>query len=121
MSKPSWEDVAKKAQEHRDASIKLVKPAVPDVPSDLPLNVTEIPKSLLTTEEVTITETAAEDLIFSLASGKLSSTTVTNAFLRRAAIAQQLVSHLYMLSFSGKLILQGSRSIVLLSSFLRKR
>ncbi len=91
MSKPSWQEVAKKAQEHRDTSIKLVKPTVPDVPSELPLNVTEIPKSLLTTEEVAVTETAPEDLAKSLATGKLTSTAVTNAFLRRAGIAQKLV------------------------------
>jgi amidase len=98
MSKPSWKEVAEKAQEHRDASIKLVKPAVPDVPSELPLNVTEIPKHLLTTEEVIITETTPEDLVKSLASGKLTSTGVTNAFLRRAGIAQKLVGCLRKLS-----------------------
>ncbi len=98
MSTPSWQEVAKKAQEHRDASIKLVKPAVPDVPSELPLNVTEIPKHLLTAEEVVITETAPEDLVTSLASGKLTSTAVTNAFLRRAGIAQKLVCPLRKLS-----------------------
>ena len=90
MIKSSWQEVAKKAQEHRDESIKLVKPPIPDVPSDLPLNVTEIPKKLLTMEEVTITETAPEDLAKSLACGKLTSTAVTNAFLRRAGVAQRL-------------------------------
>ena len=94
MTQTSWQEVAKKAQEHRDRSIKLVKPNIPDVPSDLPLNVTEIPKKLLTNEEVTITETAPEDLAKALASGKLTSTAVTNAFLRRAAIAQKLVGFL---------------------------
>ena len=98
MSKTSWEDVAKKAQEHRDASIKLVKPAIPDVPSELPLDVTEVPKYLLTTDEVVITETSPEDLVTSLASGKLTSTAVTNAFLRRAGIAQRLVSYLMKLA-----------------------
>ena len=91
MSKPSWQEVAKEAQEYRDASIKLVEPALPDVPSELPLDVTEIPKDLLSAEEVVITETAPEDLATSLASGKLTSTAVTNAFLRRAGIAQKLV------------------------------
>lgn len=90
----SWQDISKQAQEHRDASIKLVKPSVPGVPSELPLDVTGIPKLLLTTEEVIITETSPEDLVASLASGKVTSTTVTNAFLRRAGIAQKLVSRL---------------------------
>ena len=93
MTQLSWQEIAKKAQEHRDKSIKLVKPAVPDVPSELPLNVTDIPKKLLTKEEVTITETAPEDLAKSLASGQLTTTAVTNAFLRRAGIAQKLVCH----------------------------
>ena len=97
MTKPSWEEVAKGAQEYRDDSIKRVEPAVPDLPSELPLDVTEVPKYLLTTDEVIITETAPEDLATSLASGKLTSTAVTNAFLRRAGIAQKLVyrSHVF--------------------------
>ena len=98
MSKLGWQEVAKKAQEHRDASIKLVRPAVPDAPSELPLNVTEVPKSLLTTEEVTVTEKPPEDLVKSLSCGKLTSTTVTNAFLRRASLAQKLVCYLRNLS-----------------------
>lgn len=98
MSKPNWKEVAKKAQEHRDASVKLVEPAVPDVPTELPLDVTKIPKQLLTTEEVGITETAPEDLVTSLASGELTSTAVTSAFLRRAGIAQKLVCYLRKVS-----------------------
>jgi len=91
MSKPSWQDIAKEAQDHRDASISRVEPAVPLVPKDLPLDRTDVPKYLLTTEEVTVTQTAPEDLVDSLASGKLTSTVVTKAFLRRAGLAQALV------------------------------
>lgn len=91
LSKPSWQEIAKQAQEARDASLKLVEPAISDVPAELPLDVTEIPKSLLSPEEVAITQTAAEELVVSLASGRLTSVAVITAFLRRAAIAQKLV------------------------------
>jgi len=86
------QDVAAEAQRLRDSSIADVKPPIPDVPADLPLNVTTIPKQLLSETEITITESAPEDLISSLASGKLSAVDVTNAFLRRASLAQKLAS-----------------------------
>ena len=92
MSKRHWQDIAKEAQDYRDASINRVVPAVPEVPKDLPLDLTEIPKYLLSTEEVLLTQTAPEDLVKSLASGKITSTAVIKAFLRRAGVAQALVS-----------------------------
>jgi amidase len=92
MSKRHWQDIAKEAQDYRDASINRVVPAVPEVPKDLPLDRTEIPKYLLSTEEVLLTQTAPEDLVKSLASGKITSTAVIKAFLRRAGVAQALVS-----------------------------
>jgi amidase len=89
----SWEAIAQKAQEHRDATIALVQPSVSSISiKDLPLDSTPVPKTLLTAEEITITESNPTDLVSQLASGKLSSTEVTNAFLRRAAIAQQLTN-----------------------------
>lgn len=91
LSKTSWQEIVKQAREARDASLKLVKPAIPDVPPELPLDVTEIPKYLLSKEEVAITQTAPEKLVVSLASGRLTSVTVVTAFLRRAGIAQKLV------------------------------
>ena len=90
--KAGWQEVAKTAQDHRDASIRRVEPAVPNVPQYLPRDVTPIPKELLSKEEVEITQTSTEDLLKSLASGELTSTTITKAFLRRAGIAQKLVS-----------------------------
>ena len=92
MSKPSWQDVAKTAQKHREKSISKVEPAIPEVPSDLPRDVTGLPKDLLTKEEVEITETTTEGLVTALAIGKLTSAIVTKAFLRRAGLAQRLVS-----------------------------
>ena len=92
MSKPSWQEIAKTAQEYRDASIRRLDPPVPEVPAQLPLDRTEIPKYLLTMEEVTITQCSPEKLVASLASGKYTSTAVTTAFLRRAGLAQALTN-----------------------------
>lgn len=90
--KPIWQVVAKTAQEYRDASIARVEPAVPEVPKEIPLDVTNLPQELLSEQEVKITQSLTEDLVTSIASGKLSSTTVAKAFLRRAGLAQRLVS-----------------------------
>ena len=92
MSKPTWQEVAHIAQTHRDDSIRRVEPPIPNVPDQLPLDRTDVPKYLLSTEEVAITETAPEDLVTSLATGKYTSTTVTTAFLRRAGLAQALAN-----------------------------
>ena len=88
----TWQDIAKEAQEERDASIQLVHPTIPEVPSILPSNVTGLPKELLSKSEIVITETLPEDLVVQIASGKLSSEVVVNAFLRRAGLAQKLVN-----------------------------
>ena len=90
-SKRSWQAVAKEAQDYRDRSIAAVQPPLPELPADLPLDVTPLPRRLLTDHEVWITESSTEDLVELLARGQLTSTVVTNAFLRRAAVAQKLV------------------------------
>ena len=92
VHKPIWQEVAKAAQEYRDASIVRVEPAVPEVPKELALDVTKLPQELLSEQEVEITHSLAEDLITSISSGKLSCTAVIKAFLRRAGLAQRLVS-----------------------------
>jgi amidase len=46
---------------------------------------------LLTTQDLEITESSAADIVAKIASGQLSSTAVTTAFCKRAALAQQLV------------------------------
>jgi hypothetical protein len=91
MARKPWQEVAKIAQEVRDRSIALVQPPVPSVPAELPLNVTRIPQQFLTLAEIEITQTPAETLVEKLASAKLTSVEVTNAFLRRAGLAQKLV------------------------------
>ena len=92
MSKSSWQEVAKRAQDYRDASIGRVEPPIPQVPTQLPLDRTEIPKYLLTTEEVILTQLPPEELVASLAAGKNTSAAVVNAYLRRAGLAQALTN-----------------------------
>ena len=92
MSNPTWQDVAKTAQKHRDDSIRRVEPPIPEIPNQLPLDRTDVPKYLFPTEETVITQTATEDLVKALATGKYTSTAVTTAFLRRASLAQALAN-----------------------------
>lgn len=92
--RPSWQEIAQGVQATRDDSIARVEPPIPSLPATLPDRVIDIPRQLLSRSEVSITETPAEDLVASLAAGKLTATAVTKAFLRRAGIAQKLVSKL---------------------------
>jgi hypothetical protein len=59
--------------------------------NSLPSNVMAIPSVVLDDDDCHITQLLTEDLVKRLASGQLSSVSVTEAFLRRAALAQQLV------------------------------
>lgn len=79
-------------QKHRADTIAAVQPAVLEPPADLPLNVTGIPAKLLSEEVLSITDKLPEQLISDLASGKLTSTAVTKAFLQRAGLASKLVN-----------------------------
>ena len=95
MSSPpaTWEAVAREMQSARDDDIAKVQAPIPSIQTDnLPLNVTAIPAQLLDAQEIEITELPLETLVRKLASGTWSSRKVTNAFLRRAAVAQGLVS-----------------------------
>jgi hypothetical protein len=87
----SWEEIAADRQKYRDATIATVEPPIPDLPANLPLNVTRIPKQLLTLQEIKITETSPEELIQLLASSVLTAKQVVTAFLRHAGLAQKLV------------------------------
>ncbi|GMF75349.1 unnamed protein product [Aspergillus oryzae] len=90
--KPSWQEIAQGVQKTRDDSIARIDPPIPSLPTALPNRVVDIPRQLLSSSEVSITETSAEDLVVCLAAGELTATAVARAFLRRAAIAQKLVS-----------------------------
>lgn len=86
-----WQDIAREAQEHRDATIALIKPMLPPLPAHLPKNVMNIPATLLTPAELRTTDMVPEDLLRELAEGRLTAEAVTTAFLRRAGMAQGLV------------------------------
>lgn len=92
MHRSAWQDIAHQVQSHRDYTLGQVEPPIPHALSSLPTNVTAIPQMLLSPHEVGITTTSAEDLVALLATGALTSTEVTNAFLRRAGLAQSLVN-----------------------------
>lgn len=96
---PTWQETAKQMQDYRDASLAAIEPAIPEVPNELPLNVTGIPEQLLSAREIGITETPPEDLVAKMATGELTSTEVTSAFLRRAGLAQKLVRPMYPYRF----------------------
>ncbi|KAL5391054.1 hypothetical protein DPSP01_001545 [Paraphaeosphaeria sporulosa] len=87
----SWQSIAKRTQQQREATIAAVHPPIPDI-LDLPLDSTPIPKTILTPTEISITESDPVDLLAKLSSASLSSVDVTKAFLRRAALAQKLVN-----------------------------
>ncbi|TGO86225.1 hypothetical protein BPOR_0322g00050 [Botrytis porri] len=92
-----WQGIASEVQKHRDATIAKVEPAIVEITEKLHRRVISLPRKYLSPEEITITETPIEDLLASLATGRLSSLAVTKAFLRRAAIAQKLVNCVYEL------------------------
>lgn len=91
MNKSTWQDIAHQVQCHRTSTLDQVQPPIPDIPSALPSNVTDLPKRLLSARENEITTKCVEALLPLLASGALTSVEVTTAFLRRAGVAQKLV------------------------------
>jgi amidase len=99
----TWQETAKQLQEHRDETIAAIEPKLPALPSELPLNVTGIPKKILTERELELTESPPEDLITVLAAGYVTSVEITKAFLRRAALAQKVV-HTFISAIYGLFI-----------------
>ncbi|KAK4951202.1 hypothetical protein LTR10_010175 [Elasticomyces elasticus] len=91
-TKKSWQDISAAMIKHREETIAAINPAVPDPPKDVPLNVTGIPAQLLPKDVISITETPTEHLLQKLASGELTSTAVTKAFLQRAGLASKLTN-----------------------------
>lgn len=90
-TKASWQEIAKEAQEYRDASIGRIQPIITGLPSFLPKTVLSIPATVLSPLEIEITEMPPEDLVRKLADGHVTAKTATMSFLRRAAVAQKLV------------------------------
>lgn len=93
--KPSrpWQEVAGEAQAYRDASISSFQPPPDSLPSPLPKNVLNVSKQVLPQDAMQITEKLPEELLALMASGDLTATAVTTAFLQRAALAQILASY----------------------------
>nr|POE77485.1 putative amidase [Quercus suber] len=87
-----WQTIARRMQDHRDETIAAVQPPVPDVPAELPTNVTGVPRTVLAPAVLDITESPVEVLLPLLHEGRLSSTAVTTAFLQRAGLAGRLAN-----------------------------
>ena len=120
-----WQEIAKDAQDHRDASLAQVKPG-PESSSMYPAPEhaleqshpsaackisMKFPETTLHPRDVQITETLPEDLVQSLATGELSATDVTTAFLRRAVIAQKLVSAIFQVDFDEMPIFEQTNCV----------
>ena len=89
----SWHDAAREARSHRDSSLAAPGPDLdPSYGGKEALDITHLPAKSLTSEEQHITEADPQHLVAMLQCGKLTSVAVTKAYLRRAAVAQTLVS-----------------------------
>ena len=91
MANFTWQDIARNVREYRDASIARIEPPIPEVPNQIPQNVTHLPKELLSKEEFAIVSWSSDFLLSQLAKGRISSVEVTKAYLRSAGLAQKLV------------------------------
>ena len=97
-AKRPWQEIAKEAEDHRRESLVKVVPGLPaafeniQFSTVLPQNSTGVPGKALHPKDFQITQRLPEELIQLMARGELSSVEVTTAFLRRAVLAQKLVS-----------------------------
>ena len=126
-SQRPWQDIAKEAQDHRDATLAQVKPGRPELFAEFEEDLENIQSNplkgfsvmtagkVLHPDDANVTEMLPEKLLPALASGELSATNVTTAFLRRAVIAQKLVSFGI---YSIPDLIFGNRRTASLSSFL---
>lgn len=84
----SFEDKANWARAKRDASVAKVEPKLKGLPAELPLSSQDLPKVVLSSKEIEITEKyTITELLSALKERALSVEEVTRAFLRRAALA----------------------------------
>jgi len=93
----SWEEIAEKKRQALKDSIPS-QWVIPDnlLPPADQADVTTFPREsgFFTQRELELTSTNATDLVKKLASGELTSTELTTAFCKTAAVAHQLVSTL---------------------------
>lgn len=88
-----WELIVAETRKSRDAGFAKVEPPLQGIPDDLPLNSTALPKTVLSAQELDITENyTITKLLAALRNRDVSVEEVTRAFLRRAALAQAAVS-----------------------------
>ncbi|KAF2639078.1 amidase [Massarina eburnea CBS 473.64] len=87
-----WQEVAKEAQDYRDSTIAELSPSAPSLPPNLPKDVTAIADEILHGNTVSITSLPPDEILKLLSTGQLTAVDVTNAYLRRAAVAQRLVN-----------------------------
>lgn len=94
--KRPWQEIAKEAEDHRRVSLEK---AIAISPTALKHNwdaqprcSVDVPGKVLHPKDLQITQMLPEELVRLMASGELSSVDVTTAFLRRAVLAQVLVS-----------------------------
>lgn len=105
-----WQDVAKEAQQHRDETLSRVSPGLPvaferiQFSEGLPLNSMDVPGKALHHRDFEITNKLPEELLSLMASGSLTASDVTTAFLRRTVLAQKLVYKTFCKCFIFKLI-----------------
>ncbi|KAF8251944.1 amidase [Wilcoxina mikolae CBS 423.85] len=92
LGSSTLDSLVSKALSHRTASLSKVDPPIPTITKPLPLNVQGFPAQLLTTRELELTELDAPELIALMSTKKVTCEEVTRAFLRRAAVAQELVN-----------------------------
>jgi hypothetical protein len=87
------EELISKALATRDRSLAAVRPPLDfsRLPHPLPKNVIPLAKDLLTEEELAITGLDVPELLAAIRRKQYTCLTVTSAFLRRAALAQELV------------------------------
>jgi len=69
-----------------------MSPPVPHPPAKLPRDVSALPRALLEADDLPLTGLSPEELLERLTIGKVTATSVTSAYLRRAALAQRLTN-----------------------------
>lgn len=95
MANDEWKTISDKAKQILNDSIPS-EWRIPKnkLPSDEQLDVTGVPAScgILSEQDLTITDSYADEIVKNIAAGKWKAEDVTRAFCKRAAIAHQLVS-----------------------------
>jgi len=100
----TWQQTCAKVKASRDLTIASIYPPLPPIPTGLLSNVTSIPALILTPAEFAITSLPTTALLNHTSTRAVSSTTVVNAYLRRAALAQELTNCLTELLPSRALV-----------------